>query len=196
MDNRGFLSPHDCKRCGVPLQGMGEGRPAELYLATHTGYCYPCNDRPPELLYTKKLDGAQVWEYPPHSPAWRRGRETYTGYADCARCGGRGVTNYPIGYGTPYVSCDDCLARYDAHELRRRYDAGCRTIYNLATERMRGRVYALAGVNVHTPRKVRDAACAKVPAGNVEAAAAESWDWYRTQLHGLEAAARARGTFD
>lgn len=197
MDDRGFLPPCDCARCGRPLQGMGEGRPAERYAGTYTGLCYECNDRPPECGGVSALDGARYWEYPPHAPSWRRDREGgHVGYADCPRCRGRGVVNWPVASGTPYTQCEDCTARYDAHPLRQRYQDGCREIYRRANERFTAAIWTIAGVNQHTPRKVRDEACGRVPVADVERLAAESWDWYREQLRGLQDAARKRGYFD
>lgn len=194
MDDRGFLPPCDCMRCGKPLEGMGQGHPAERYTGTYTGLCYACNDRPPECMGVSALDGAQYWEYPPHSPSWRRYREGgYVGYADCARCDGRGVTNWPVSYGTAYKSCDDCHARYDAHPLRQRYEAGTRQIYKLANERFTAAIWRLAGVNEHTPRKLREGACGKVARADVDRLSAESWTWYQDQLHKLQDKARERG---
>lgn len=197
MDDRGFLPPADCSHCGQPLQGQGSGRPAELYAGTYTGLCYSCATRAPECTGVAVLDGAQYWEYPPHAPSWRRDREGgHVGYPDCVKCSGRGVTNWPVSSGTGYIQCADCTARYDAQPLRKRYQEGCSRIYLLANQRFTAAIYALAGVNEHTPRKLRDEACGKVNAADVARVSAEAWEWYKEQLHGLQDAARKRGMFD
>lgn len=121
MNERGFLPRHDCKRCGKPLQGEDSGRPAELYLGTYTGLCYPCTNAGPWIEHTDS-DGAQHWNCPPHCPSWRRDREPYTGYADCPTCKGAGRLYVSRGYpqgGPYYQSCKTCFDRYYAHPLRK-----------------------------------------------------------------------------
>jgi hypothetical protein len=107
-----------CKRCGAILQGAGDGRPAESYLGTYTGFCYPCNDRPAEPTGEVEPSGAREWTHPPSCPSWRRDRERYLGFADCPTCKGTGrVWKYRCdGFGGSYgVNCPDCWKRHGEH---------------------------------------------------------------------------------
>lgn len=117
----GFLEAHDCKGCGKPLQGDGSGRPAELYAGTYTGLCYNCENSGPCITRTDS-DGAQHWDCPPHCPAWRRDREFYIGYADCAECKGQGrhyVSRANPQGGPYYRHCETCFQRYCEQPIRK-----------------------------------------------------------------------------
>jgi hypothetical protein len=87
----GFLPPHNCKHCERPLQGQGDGRPAELYAGTYNGLCYDCTGRPGSAEQ-RTIDGREliVWEYPPAVPSYSRTRERYLARPNCGKCSGRG----------------------------------------------------------------------------------------------------------
>lgn len=124
MDERGFLPPHPCRACNEPLSGHMGDRPAETYAGTATGLCYSC-ERAPAVLLRTEADGAEVWEWPPHCPSWRRDRETSYYYADCdCRRGTRGS-----GYSR--TTCRECSGRYLAFQdhLRR---ARCQVALDVA----------------------------------------------------------------
>lgn len=109
----GFIPGATCKRCGVRLQGRGEGRPAESYAGTYNGLCYPCTSRPGEVIGVFS-DGAVLIEYPPHLPSWRRDRETFFAFQDCPACHGHGRTwehsSGPFGGSFP-AQCRACTDR-------------------------------------------------------------------------------------
>ena len=137
MDERGFLPPHGCKACGQPLCGPDTGRPAELYAGTYTGLCYPCTNSGPVVLRVLG-DGCQVWSHPPHCPSWRRARETFWHYPDCATCRQGMIWVYrPDGQGGSYGrQCEPCMSRYGAHPLRQWYDRRSRQFGRAVNRRL------------------------------------------------------------
>lgn len=107
----GMLPAAPCARCGRPL---GEsGRPAELYAGTFTGLCYGC-ERTGPYPAGHLPDGAVRFSYPPHCPSWRRDREEFWAYPDCADCGGAGChwqyRNSVMG-GSYRTHCAPCQER-------------------------------------------------------------------------------------
>lgn len=133
MDRNGFLPAQGCRRCQKALQGLASGHPAELYAGTYTGLCDACT-RAPARISRRYADGAIVWDLPPHCPAWRRDRESYTTYPDCTACGGQGMRMVPrpnFGGTTPEY-CPACLNRYEAHAVRRRYAQRRARVYDHA----------------------------------------------------------------
>ena len=120
MDSNGMLPAHNCKQCGKPLNADG-GHPAELYAGTYTGLCYSCERSDERLIKTDPLDGCQTWEFPPHSPAWRRTRERFLGFTGCKTCSGKGrlwIGRADSQGGSYTQQCPDCSARYWSHPLR------------------------------------------------------------------------------
>lgn len=116
----GYVPDAVCKLCGNRLQGQGEGRPAESYLGTFTGLCYPCNDRP-ACVARLFPDGAKLWTHPASCPSHRRDRERIVAYDDCEACKGKGFTTSYGSFGASYRShCNACSARFEAHPKRAR----------------------------------------------------------------------------
>lgn len=144
MDKHGFLPPHPCKRCGNPLQGMGDGRPAELYLGTYTGLCYTCERGPAYRANIYPLDGAESWSYPPSCPSWRRDRVSYIAYPDCPDCKNHpGIQGYSHGqYGSYREYCRACVTRFSQHPARLRYRARITWIRDAAEATYTGQLIA------------------------------------------------------
>jgi hypothetical protein len=118
----GFLPGATCRRCGVRLQGQGEGRPAESYAGTYNGLCYPCTGRPADVI-GHYSDGAVLVEHPPSCPSWRRNRETFYAFPGCEACKGLGA-KWNYGNGGGYLSqCKVCQQRrygaWNAYTSRR-----------------------------------------------------------------------------
>lgn len=110
-----------CSRCGEELSGRGGDRPAETYAGTYTGLCYGCQRTRAFPRQVDELDGAVWWEWPPHSPSWRRDRETYVAYDGCEDCGGRGrrMVSRPDARGGSYPrNCPACWRRWLDHPVR------------------------------------------------------------------------------
>lgn len=127
-----------CKKCGKLLNADG-GHPAELFLGTYTGLCYSCERSGPYTVGVFKLDGAVKISYPPHSPAWSREREEYTGYPDCPDCQGsgrryvsrplyRGGSYYSYG-GSYYSYCRRCHETFWDHPRRKRHSRTANRLY-------------------------------------------------------------------
>lgn len=118
MDSTGhFTVPLQRIRCGQPLR-VDHG---ETHAGRFNGLCERCTKSGPYLEAVAVLDGCQRLSYPPHLPSWRRDREHFRGYEDCAECGGRGIARERGRdiTGGPYpVRCKACSNRYDAHPLR------------------------------------------------------------------------------
>ena len=126
----GFYPVHFCKQCSAVLGGTNHGtaddpsydRPAELYMGTYTGLCYSCQNAEVTIIEVYP-DSAKLKEYPPHCPSWRRDRERYTAFDDCAECGGKGfkwvVRADALGGSYP-VHCEACNRRHNAKEYARR----------------------------------------------------------------------------
>ena len=117
----GMLPPHACKQCGDEMGTV----PAELYMGTYTGLCYPCSHG---AAYCERAysSGAESWNFPPHCPAWRRDREHFIGYSGCAICGGRGrvmISRYNSQGGSYPRNCEACATRHYVHPLTRREEA-------------------------------------------------------------------------
>ena len=101
-----------CLNCGKVLNADG-GHPAELYLGTYNGLCYPCTSAP-AFLVQECEDGSQEWSHPPHCPSWRRNREIRYGYEGCETCGGKGSVRQfrPDSQGGSYTyQCPVCRTR-------------------------------------------------------------------------------------
>lgn len=126
----GMLPQHACKKCGKPLNSDG-GHPAELYLGTYTGLCYPCQNAGPYVKATHE-DGAVEISYPPHNPAWRRDRVTFTAYLDCEDCGGYGRRYESRSFGAGggyYAYCKTCIERFMNYPKRQRFERWRKCIY-------------------------------------------------------------------
>lgn len=107
----GFIpGPVHCRRCRALLHGQGSGYPAETYLGTYNGLCYPCTGRPPEVV-GHYSDGAVLVDHPPHCPSWRRSRERFFAWADCQTCQGLGVKWKYGQHGRYPTQCADCRDR-------------------------------------------------------------------------------------
>jgi len=120
MDSHGMLPAHQCRQCGRQLNADG-GHPAELYAGTYTGLCYQCERSGERLVHVARLDGAEVWEFPPHCPSWRRDRERFIGFRGCQVCAGKGrlwVGRADAQGGSYTEQCKECSARYWDHPLR------------------------------------------------------------------------------
>lgn len=190
----GYYPPHPCDRCGNVLRGMGSGYPAELYAGAYTGLCYPCTERPPEVVRTKELDGAIFTSYAPAQPSYRRDREVYIGYPDCARCGGAG--HLPWGANGPRNPCPDCASRYESHPLRKRFSDLSLEVYRLTLERHTARMRREAGVAAGTSWEAEQRIIMKNLTGEqIAEITRESWEWYEAQRRKLYEAAERRGTF-
>lgn len=173
MDERGHLAggPHHCSRCGRELSGPDGPRPAETYLGTLNGLCYPCTSSGPYVVARYPWDGAQLVSWPPHCPSWRRTREEFHGYPGCETCAGLGATR---GYGqwTPiWERCRDCSARFWAARPDFEYERWAR---RAAEAVWRQRTDALV------PRKVRGKA--KREAARIELIDSGAADGVRTVL--------------
>lgn len=144
MDSHGFYHGLTCKRCGKPLHGQDSGYPAESYAGTYNGLCYPCTNAGP-FVQSTEMDGATIMSYPPHSPSWRRDRETFIAYPDCEECHGKGrfMVSRNYGMGGPYPrSCEPCGKRYDTHPLRVWYHSRQRQRFDAANNAFMGRLRA------------------------------------------------------
>jgi len=118
MSWNGFLPKGvKCKQCGAVLEGEGEGRPAESYLGTYNGLCYPCTGKGPYFTGEVLVSGAKVYSHPPSCPSWRRDRTTYYFFEDCTVCQFGSVRKYSPGpFGGSYNSqCDACSKRHYEH---------------------------------------------------------------------------------
>ena len=110
-----------CKGCGVLLGEAGGGPIAENYMGTYNGLCYKCTSVGPYVETIYLLDGAIQVNYPPHSPSWRRDRETYHAYVDCPDCYGKGMkmVSRSMARGGSYPSyCNTCFERYHYQQER------------------------------------------------------------------------------
>lgn len=123
MDKNGFYQPGTkCNRCGAVLNVDG-GHPAELYAGTYTGLCDRCTRAGPYVIKTY-LDGAQLIDVAPSSPAHRRDREKYFAYSDCDVCGGEGhrrIVRADARGGSYNHQCPVCAERFYGHPERERY---------------------------------------------------------------------------
>ncbi len=93
MDRDGFLAPPGvlkCEKCGKGLNA-DKNHPAESYAGTATGLCYACEGAGAFPTGKVLLSGAIEYSHPPHSPSWRRDRETFYGFEDCPKCKGHGM---------------------------------------------------------------------------------------------------------
>jgi hypothetical protein len=118
MSWNGFLPKGvKCKQCGAVLEGEGEGRPAESYLGTYNGLCYPCTGKSPYFTGEVLLSGAHVYSHPPSCPSHRRDRETYYFFEDCKDCQFGCVRKYSSGpFGGSYnAQCEKCSKRHYGH---------------------------------------------------------------------------------
>lgn len=132
MDRNGMLPESwTCRQCRKQLNANG-ARPAELYAGTFTGICYECESAPYFIEKTYALDGAMSMSYPPSRPSWRRDRERYTAYADCATCNGTGVEKTEWNGGPLRHACQVCMTRYSQHPLRAKADQRRERLYRAA----------------------------------------------------------------
>jgi hypothetical protein len=103
-----------CTGCGAELNADG-GHPAELYAGTYTGLCCGCERKPYFVVAGSELpDGGRQVSHPPHCPSWRRSREEYWSYENCAECGGAGMRmiHRHDACGGPYpMYCRTCMDR-------------------------------------------------------------------------------------
>lgn len=156
MDSRGMLPPGTfCTGCGNQLNADGH-HPAETYLGTYNGLCYPCTAHGPYVARLAVLDGCREVSWPPHSPSWRRHRERHLAYADCEACGGLGL-EMPVhrsGGGKP---CPACSGRYESHPLRAWHQDRRRRIMEAAQEAFSRQLDEAAGVPRRCPRQKRQA---------------------------------------
>lgn len=129
FDKDGFLAPHNCKKCAKPLQGMGSGRPAELYAGTYTGFCYECQNGGDYVFLTEK-DGSKHISCPPSCPSWRRDRETFIAYDDCAACKGTGYSWKNNRYDRYRSYCEPCLNKHSNNKFRIKYFRIAKKLYN------------------------------------------------------------------
>lgn len=161
MDSNGFYPQHPCKACGKPLQGDGDGHPAESYAGTYTGLCDVCTRAGGYVEHTYR-DGAQRWSYPPHCPAWRRDRETFHAYPDCQTCQGSGrlyVSRSCAVGGSYYSYCPQCFERFYGEPLRAEHSRRSDQIARDAQDAYSRDVKALAK---RTHRKVTDIPAAEL----------------------------------
>lgn len=117
-DEDGFMPPSECYRCTTPLQGQYSGHPAESYAGTFTGLCGKCTHAEP-IKIGEYDNGAELWEYAPHCPSWRRDRETYIAFSDCLRCIGRGfswIGRSDASGGSYRAYCRECNGRFHKSE--------------------------------------------------------------------------------
>lgn len=117
MSWNGFLPKGvKCKKCGAVLEGEGEGRPAESYLGTYTGLCYPCTDQPAYATGEVYKSGAVEYSHRPSCPSHRRDRETYFQFEGCD-CDHGSVWKHSAGpFGGSYRSeCEKCSKRHYEH---------------------------------------------------------------------------------
>jgi hypothetical protein len=132
MDSAGHLArPLECTRCRQPLRAEH----GETHAGRFNGLCQRCT-KSGAYLDAVAADGCQRWSFPPHLPSWRRDREFFRGYADCADCAGRGIAPEPgrdISGGRYPVQCKACSDRYAAHPSRRWAD-GWRTLIATAAQ--------------------------------------------------------------
>lgn len=129
FDKNGFLLKQDCKKCQKPLQGQGEGRPAELYAGTFTGLCYSCQNGGDYIVLTEK-DGARHISCAPSCPSWRRDRENYISYANCENCKGIGYFWKSGRYDRYRSYCEPCVKRHSENKFRIKYHRIAKKLYN------------------------------------------------------------------
>ena len=133
MDKSTGMYPAEwrCRICKVQLNKDGF-HPAELYAGTYTGLCYKCEAAPYFVEHTY-FDGALRVSYPPSSPSWRRDRETFTAYADCTICQGKGVESTFYNNWTNHrVACKMCSTRYYDNAVRVKTGNTRRKLYIIA----------------------------------------------------------------
>lgn len=141
MDERGFYGEPGqlvCQRCSRGIDRDGN-HPAQRYAGTYTGLCETCVVAPAMLAETL-YDGAQVWDWPPHCPAWRTDRQKFIAYPGCAECRGHGrmVVSRHDAHGGDYpYNCRSCLLRYAAASERVVYQESAREHQRLWEERYR-----------------------------------------------------------
>lgn len=149
-----------CKACGKPLNAAGM-YPAETYMGTFNGLCYPCTGAGPFLLETEH-DGAEWWSHPPHCPSWRRDRERFLTYADCdavrpvgrevvpASCyrtkGAVHVSRSDAHGGSYNESCGACWARWSADPIRTWHDVETKAAKARADAEYKRQVLAALGL--------------------------------------------------
>lgn len=149
----GMLPPHNCKRCGKPLNADGF-HPAELYMGTYTGLCYAC-EKAPMYIESTAPDGGQRLSYPPTSPSHRRERETYIAYPDCPDCEGKGrfYISRSLAQGRGYYRfCRTCTDRWSGHPFRKRIQRLLEMLY-MTAQRMYEKAVSEAGLNEESSRE-------------------------------------------
>jgi len=187
MDINGMLPAHNCKQCGKPLNADG-GHPAELYAGTYTGLCYSCERSDERLIKTDPLDGCQTWEFPPHSPAWRRTRERFLGFTGCKTCSGKGrlwIGRADSQGGSYTQQCPDCSARYWSHPLRLWESRRWGTIRKAAENLYHKELKRFGAVGVHDYNATLSKANAEVEAGLKRNSL---WEKYKGMMHDVNLA--------
>ena len=178
MDERGFFPAHGCRGCGTALQGLGEGRPAELYAGTYTGYCYKCRDREGYQERCERMDGAVWWNYPPSNPSYRNDREHNLAYLDCVECNGTGFhwKRDASGFSRYRASCDTCWARWRSHPVRMWHSENHRGPYERAEAKFQAR---LKQMKLYTKNKKHQLSEEEI--ASVKEVTVEIYGWYREQ---------------
>ncbi len=104
-----------CRQCAKPLNADGN-HPAEAYAGTYTGLCYACERGGAYDTGERAASGAERWSHPPHCPSWRRDREAYWYFPDCACTKGRQWISRSDAFGGSYtVNCPACWKRHIEH---------------------------------------------------------------------------------
>ena len=113
----GMLPPHDCTKCGKPLNADGD-HPAELYAGSYTGLCYKCQHSSAYKIVDSPDGSCSQMSHPPHCPSWRRTRELYWWWHDCQnpKChqGAEGVYRPDSQGGSYVIWCPTCQEAYNA----------------------------------------------------------------------------------
>lgn len=173
FDENGFYPKQNCQKCQKPLQGQGEGRPAELYAGTFTGLCYECQNGGDYIFKTEK-DGARHVSCAPSCPSWRRDRENYISYADCKVCKGVGYS-WKSGRHDSYRSyCEPCLKKHSENKFRVKYFRVSKKLLNKYSNLFLGRIKA---EEKRLKIKLDKEACAKL--------STDLWEAYSSKIKKL-----------
>ena len=108
-----------CRNCDAPLSGADGPRPAETYLGTYNGLCYPCTLSGMRLERLRS-DGLREYSFPPYLSSWRRDRQTVLVRPYCVECGGSPTYGRErLRHGVSYRQCWTCLrGRTDRSRVR------------------------------------------------------------------------------
>jgi len=155
MDPKTGMYPENwvCLRCGKQLNADG-GHPAETYAGTFNGLCYACTAEGGYVEKIHELDGCRYWSYPPHCPSWRRDREHFYAYEDCAVCGGKGYTKETyVSGGRIKEHCADCSRRFHDHPVRRHHWLLSEWINHAGNSVFRSMLFAAAGIKTKAKKR-------------------------------------------